>query len=97
MWDLQTSPNTHNFHLSHPSMYWSALAHLGGPVAVQQRHVTLRGQGSATLPPPTILMHTSSADLFDHSSSTLSLLPGLPFAEAQGRSLCEPGRQVLRF
>lgn len=43
-----------HFHLSHPSMYWPALAHWGGPLAAQQRHVTLEGQDFAILPPPTI-------------------------------------------
>lgn len=47
MWELQTL--LPYFHLSHPSMYRPALAHSGGPVAVQQRHATLEGQGSATL------------------------------------------------
>lgn len=45
----------------------SALAHSVGPVAVQQRHVTLGGWGAGTLPPAslTILVHTSLADRAD--------------------------------
>lgn len=73
-----------------------ALAHSGGPVAVQQRHVTLGGWGAATT--PAMIMHASSTVFTDPLSSTLrpSIL-SLPFAGGQGWSLCEPGRQVLRF
>lgn len=70
-----TSPP--HFHLSHPSMYLPALAHWGGPLAAQQRHVTLEGQDFAILPPPHHTMHTSSAELrqlFDPSSSTSQFL-----------------------
>lgn len=66
-----------HFHLSHPSMYWPALAHWGGPLAAQQRHVTLEGLGLRHSASPNHTMHTSSAELrqlFDPSSSTSQFL-----------------------
>lgn len=50
-----------------------ALAHSGGPVAVQQRHVTLGGRGAATLPPPPY-----SYTHLPQTSLTLHLLPYTP-------------------
>lgn len=50
-----------------------ALAHSGGPVAVQQRHVTLGGWGAATLPPP-----PCSCTHLPQTSPTLCLLPYTP-------------------
>lgn len=106
-WELRTL--LPHFHLSHPIVYWPALAHSGGPVAVQQRHVTLGGQGSTTLtsPPTTTITHTfttrpvhaSYTDPCDPSSSTLHHpIHALPFAgAARAGPQWGGGRQVLRL
>ncbi|KAI9524935.1 hypothetical protein NQZ68_014470 [Dissostichus eleginoides] len=66
-------------------MYWPALAHSAGPVAVQQRTVTLGGQGSATLTP-----HLTRAHIFRRPFvlDPCPSIPGLPFKGLQRGGAC---------
>lgn len=95
-----TSPPTSTSHI--PACTGPALAHSGGPVAVQQRHVTLGGRSGLChpcLPLKPILVRTSSADLSGPFvlNPTTSPNPGSPFAEVQGWRLRELRWQVLCF
>lgn len=88
-----------HFNLSHPSMYWPALAHLGGPVAVQQRHVTLGRSGLChlDLPPPYSCAHLPQT-FFDPSSFALHpSIPSLPFTRARPGRAGVAGATFLTF
>lgn len=87
-----------HFHLSHPSMYWPALAHWGGPLAAQQRDVTLEGQDFAILPPPTI----PCTHLRWNFSSSLTLHPPplnswFALCRSARMGIVQAGVQVLHF